>query len=82
LRLPSTTPIPSVVLTVLRVRSVIVPVRSGSPVAAPVYLPSVTTIVFPSLVVHDRDDVLDAAAVNAPATAFALFAPSIPCATA
>jgi len=42
----------------------------------------VTTIVLPSLVVHDRDDVLAAVAVNAPATAFALFAPSIPCATA
>ncbi len=81
-KLPSTTPTLSVVLTTLRARSVIGPVRSASPVAAPVYLPSVTTIVLPSVVVHVRVEVLPAVALNVPATAFALFAPSIPFATA
>ena len=81
---PLTTPTPSVVLIVLLARNVIAPVRFGSgvPVAAPVYLPSVTTIVLPSVVVHVRVDTLDAVAVKVPETAFALFAPSIPWATA
>ena len=79
---PLTTPTLSVVLITLRARRVIAPVRSGSPVAVPVYLPSVTTIVLPSVVVHVRLAVLVPVAVNVPATALALLAPSIPSATA
>ena len=66
----------------LRALRVIAPIRSGSPAAAPVYLPFVTTMVLPSVVVHVRLDVLEPVAVNVPATAFALFAPPIPSATA
>ena len=79
---PSTTPTLSVVLTTLCARNVIGPVKSGSPAAAPVYLPFVTTIALPSLVVHVLVETFDVAAVNVPATALAVFAPSIPCATA
>ena len=50
---PETVPTLSVELTTLRTRSVIGPVRSASPAAVPVYLPSVTTTVFESDVVHD-----------------------------
>jgi hypothetical protein len=66
----------------LRTRKVIAPARSASPAAVPVYFPSVTVIVLPSVVVHVRDVVVPADAENVAATAFAVFAPSIPCATA
>ena len=68
-------PILSVVLITLRARTVIGPVRSESPVAVPVYFPSVTTIVLLLDVVHVRLDVLAPVAVNVPATALAFFAP-------
>jgi hypothetical protein len=51
-------------------------------VVAPVYFPSVTTIVLPLLVVHVRLEVVGFVAVNWAATAVADFAPSIPWATA
>src|SRR3954453_14945005 len=79
---PWTVPTLSVVLMTLRTRSVIAPARSVSPAAVPVYFPSVTVIALPSVVVHVRDGVVPADAENVAATAFAVFAPSIPCATA
>jgi hypothetical protein len=80
---PDTTPIPSVVLTSERALSLIGPVKSASPVALPVYTPSVATSVLPSVVVHDRVLNCDGVPVeNPPATDFALFVPSRPSATA
>src|SRR5439155_25662794 len=79
---PRTIPTLSVVLMTLRVRRVIGPARSASPPETPVYFPSVTEIDLPSVVVHVRVVVVPADAENVAATAFAVFAPSIPCATA
>src|SRR5437764_5117732 len=79
---PVTVPTLSVVLTTLRARSVIGPARSESPLAEPVYFPSVTAIVLLSLVVQVRVVTEPAVAENVAVTDFAVFAPSMPCATA
>src|SRR4051812_44583719 len=79
---PLTVPTLSVVLMTLRTRRTIGPARSEPPVAVPVYFPSVTVIVLPSVVVQVRDVVVPAGAENVAATACAVLAPWIPCATA
>ena len=66
----------------LRARSVIGPVRSGSPDAVPVYRASVIESDLPSVVVHVRVETFAEVAENVPATLFAVLAPPIPSATA
>jgi hypothetical protein len=70
------------VSTRLRASILIGPVRSASPVAAPVYLPFVTAIVLPSDVVHVLVVTEALVAVNVPATGLTLRAPWSPAATA
>src|SRR5579862_1107139 len=80
---PVTTPTSSDVLIVLRASNVIGPVRSGAPLAVPVYVAFVLVSVFPVDVVHVFVSLCETAeAVNVPLTAVATPPPPWSSATA